>query len=361
LDAHKQYTWAAVERADGSLVREARIEHERGAIAEFLAACAPGSPVAVETIGNWYWIVDEIEAAGMRPRLVHARKAKLMMGMLNKTDKLDARGLNRLQRNGTLPTVWIPPGELRDARDLPRTRMVLVAQRTQLKNRLHATLGKYGLRVEGASDIFAPRARAELLRQIEQLPEQTRYAAGRVLAQLDALGREIAAFERRMQEAFRPTPELKLLESLPGVGFILAVVITLELGDVSRFATAEKLAGYSGTTPRVKSSGGKTRFGQLRPDVNRYLKWAFVEAANVVSLNRRREGWGERHVVRRYERIRARKGHAKAIGAVARHLAEAAYWMLKKQEAYREPRSESLVSSTKALARRGHERVTLDL
>src|SRR5207245_1927359 len=71
----------------------------------------PGDPgeVAVETIGNWYWIVDEIEAAGCVPKLVHARKAKLMMGEINKTDKLDARGLNRLQQAGTLPTVWIPP------------------------------------------------------------------------------------------------------------------------------------------------------------------------------------------------------------------------------------------------------------
>jgi hypothetical protein len=84
------------------------------------------------------WIVDEIEAAGCLPKLVHARKAKLMMGAINKTDKLDVRGLNQLQRNGTLPTVWIPPGELRDQRDLPRTRMVLVRQRS-VEDLLHIT------------------------------------------------------------------------------------------------------------------------------------------------------------------------------------------------------------------------------
>lgn len=70
----------------------------------------------------------------MDPRLVHARKAKLMLGMINKTDKLDARGLNRLQRTGTLPTVWIPSGEVRDQRELPRTRMVLARTRTRIKN-----------------------------------------------------------------------------------------------------------------------------------------------------------------------------------------------------------------------------------
>src|SRR6516225_7447922 len=119
FDAHKHYTLASVAQADGQLLREERIEHERGALQAFLARCEPGSPVALETVGNWYWIVDEIEAAGCQPKLVHARKAKLMMGQINKTDKLDARGLNLLQRTGTLPTVWIPPGELRDQRELP--------------------------------------------------------------------------------------------------------------------------------------------------------------------------------------------------------------------------------------------------
>ena len=143
------------------LVREARIEHDRGAFSQFLERCEHGSSVAVETIGNWYWIVDEIEAAGCRPKLVHAPKAKLMMGMINKTDKLDARGLNQLQRNGTLPVVWIPPGELRDQRDLPRTRMVLVQQRTRLKKRIHATLAKYAL-----------HAGASVLREIQNFRPQ---------------------------------------------------------------------------------------------------------------------------------------------------------------------------------------------
>src|SRR5215467_7843909 len=113
-----------------------RIEHERGAVSACLRRCAPASAVAVEATGHWYWIVGEIEAARLRPLLVHSRKAKLMMGLINKTDKLDVHGLNRLQRNGTLPTVWIPPAELRDLRERTRTRLVLSRSRTRLKNRL---------------------------------------------------------------------------------------------------------------------------------------------------------------------------------------------------------------------------------
>jgi transposase len=341
FDAHKRYTLASVVRPDGQLVREQRIAHERGALREFLERCEGGSPVAVETIGNWYWIVDEIEAAGCIPRLVHARKAKLMMGEINKTDKLDVRGLNRLQQTGTLPTVWIPPGELRDQRDLPRTRMVLVRQRTQLKNRIHATLAKYALHDVEVTDLFGVRGRLLLRERLDHLPPHTAYASRQLREQIEGLDGRVREFEKRIQATFKPTPVIQRMLTLPGVGLTLAVVIALEVGDVTRFATAEKLAGYAGTTPRVHASGGKARFGPSRPDVNRYLKWAFVEAANAVCLTRGRTP--RRHVSRLYERVARRKGHATAIGAVARHLAEATYWMLSKGEAYREPKASGRV------------------
>ena len=162
FDSHKRYTFASVEDHATGKIFDRRIEHERGALRTFLSAREPGSPVAVETIGNWYWIVDEIEAAGLKPQLVHARKAKLMMASSKKTDKLDAHGINRLQRVGTLPTVWIPDGALRDRRELFRTRMTLTRQRTSTKNRIHATLAKYGIRIEDTSDIFNTKGRAAI-------------------------------------------------------------------------------------------------------------------------------------------------------------------------------------------------------
>jgi transposase len=119
------------------------------------------------------------------------------------------------------------------------------------------------------------------------------------------------------------------------VGPILSAVIALEIGDVGRFPAAENLASYAGLVPRVHSSGGRTRMGQVGGDVNRTLKWAFVEAANLIVMQQRR--LADTHVLRLYRRIRARKNHQKAAVAVARHLAEAAYWVLRKREAYREP------------------------
>jgi len=337
FDSHKRYALASVAQPDGGILHEGRIPHTRGALRNFLARCEPGSPVAVETIGSWYWIVDEIEQAACVPRLVHARKAKLMMGMINKTDKLDARGLNRLQRNGTLPMVWIPPGPLRDLRDLPRTRMLFVRQRTQLKNRIHAALAKYALSVTEVTDAFGKRGHELVRARLAQLPPHTAYATELQLAQVDHLEGQIRLLEARMREAVETTPAIAWLQTLPGVGFILAVVIAAEVGDVRRFATAEKLAAYAGTVPRIHASGGKVRYGPARSDANRTLKWAYVEAANCISAHRARQP--ARFVTRLYLRIARKRGHPKAILAVGRHLAEATYWILTKGEAYREPRS----------------------
>jgi transposase len=347
FDSHKRYTWARIEDEDGNNVQECRIEHRRGNIAGFLLQQEGGSAVALETIGNWYWIVDEIERAGMRPVLVHAGKAKLMMGCINKTDKLDAKGLNMLQRVGRLPKVWIPPGDIRDKRELPRVRMVFGNARTKLKNRIHSVLDKYGLQdeFEDISDIFGVKGIQRLNRVIEQLPEQTYYTTVLLLDHLEQTQQKINRIEERMKELFEETPQSMLVKTLPGVGFILAVVIIQEVGDIGRFSGAECFASYCGTTPRVHASGGKVRYGRLRPDTNHYLKWAFSEAGNSVALNSRR--LPDRHVSQLYNRIRHRRNHGKAIGAVARHLAEATYWVLSKGEAYRE-RGLLEVSSTGA-------------
>src|SRR5437660_9132117 len=126
FDSHKRYS--LVEREDvatGKIVQQVRLTHGPGAVRRYLARCAPGTAVALEATGNWYWIVEEIEQAGPQPRLVHPRKAKLMMGLINKTDKLDVHGLNRLQLDGTLSAVWITHRALPPLRELTRAPRVL--------------------------------------------------------------------------------------------------------------------------------------------------------------------------------------------------------------------------------------------
>lgn len=336
FDSHKHYTVIEREGIETRKAVQRRIEHSPGAIRTALAGIEPGTVVAVEAMGSWYWIVSEIEQAGLVPALVHPRKAKLMMGMINKTDKLDVHGLNRLQRNRTLPTVWIAPAGTRDLREVTRTRMVLTQHRARLKNRLLATLAKYGFLVEDCSDSFGFKARKhQWPGLLVKLPEHTRWSAELLLEQLDLVNRQVAEQEKRLGQLLTVTPQMVLLMTLPGVGLILAGVIVMEIGDIARFASAERLASYAGTTPRVHSSGDKTRYGKCRSDVNRYMKWAFVEAGNSIAMNAGKNP--QRHVSELYRRLRHRKNHQKAVGAVARHLAEAAYWMLTKGECYKDP------------------------
>lgn len=335
FDSHKHYTLMEKQKIRSGRAHQCRIEHCPGAIRSALSGCAAGTPVAVEATGNWYWIVDEIEQAGLVPRLVHPRKAKLMMGMINKTDKLDVHGLNRLQQNRTLPTVWIPQAALRDLRALTRGRLGLTGRRTRLKNTIRATLSKYGLQITGCSDVFGRKGRGLLQERIETLPEHSAYMTRLQLQELDDLLPRIDQVQGRLKALVEVDEQMRLLMSLPGVAVILATTIALELGEIDRFPTAEHLAAYAGTTPRVHSSGGKTRYGRTRPDVNRYLKWAFAEAGNSVAVNHLR--CPHRHVSQLYGRLRKRRNHSIAIGAVARHLAEATFWILSKEESYRDP------------------------
>jgi transposase len=336
-DAHRRYSLFVVLDTNTLSVTQTRVNHRPGAILEFLSSYPEGTPVALETVGNYYWIADEIEQAGCVPLLAHAAKAKVIMGNINKTDKLDAKGLAILIHLGSLPTVWLPPGEIRDERELHRTRMALSKVRTTLKNRIHATLAKYALNTSSHSDIFVGRGRAWLIRTRRELPLETCRCLDQQLELLDTTMKQIATLEQRIQERIELTPEMQCLKTIPGVGNILAIVIEREVGTVDRFPTAGHLAAYAGVVPRVHSSGGKTRFGRMRKQANNYLKWAFIEAANVVVAHRHHASWRDKKVTKVYERICRRKGHATAVGAVARHLAESTFWVLKKGEDYQDP------------------------
>ncbi len=344
-DAHKKYSVCSGISEAGEIIPAQRVEHERQGFSSFLATLPKGSEIAIESVGNWYWMVDEMEKAGHKPSLVHAGKAKLMMGNINKTDKLDARGLAILARNGTLPAVWIPPGELRDQRELPRMRLVLVSIRTKLKNRIHATFAKYGITFEEVTDIFGGKGRQLLEQAMDQLPPETRHSVEEQLSLIDQVEQSITQAEKRISAVIKEDHAMQILKTIPGIGSILAITIAVEMGSVDRFPTGEKFASYAGKTPRVSSSGGKTHYGKVRPDVNRYLKWAFTEAANAIVLQQHR--LGDCHVLRLYWRVRQHGGHAKAITAVGRHLAEATYWMLKNNEPYREPGTKTMIDSVR--------------
>lgn len=228
-----------------------------------------------------------------------------------------------------------PPRELRDQREMLRWRMCLSNLRTRIKNRIHGVLQRYNLQVDCA-DVFGDRGRGELMMRLDELPEYSRESVVRQVQTVDHVESEIAASEQILEKMLETSAEREILDTLPGVGRILRAVLTLEIGNVERFEGADRLASYAGLVQAARESAEHRGKEKCPRDCNVYLKWAYVEAANVISLNRKH--WAGRHVVQLYERVKqSTKLHGKATTAVARHLAEASYWMLKKQEVYQEP------------------------
>jgi len=343
-DAHARYSIFVSMDENGKAAAPTRVEHDELEMRRFLSTLPAGSPVALETSGNWYWLVRAMEEAGLDPRLAHALEVKKRMPGRNKTDGLDAKGLALLLRNDALPEVWIPPAKLLDLRDLMRTRLSVRQQGSLLKCRIQAALRRYGARDYGdRADLFAGKSRAKLSGSIARLPQETRLATLHEWELLDFLEAQIAALEERIRERIASVGWVRLLKSLPGIGTILGCTLYLEIGDVGRFATPEKLASYAGLVPTVHASGGKLWQGSIPRSANHFLKWAFVEAANVIVAHQKQ--WPQRHVVRLYQRLRASKCHGKAATAVARHLAESSWWILTKKQPYREPAPATLSSS----------------
>ncbi len=344
-DLHKKYAVFVVMDERGKTEPPVKVANDLLELRGYLRKLPAGASVAVEASGSWYWFIDELEEAGLDARLVNPLEAKKRIGGRNKTDAKDAAGLARLLASGTLPEVWIPPAKLRDVRGLLRTRLALRHHTTTLKNRIHGAIRRYGQYEAGEpNNLFAGKGRVQLSVYVGGLPEETRLATRHEWELVDTVEQHIGALEARIRSGIGQLGYVRMLQSLPGVGPILGPTIYLEIGDVARFASAEKLASYAGLTPTVHSSGGKTHMGPTPRAANHYLKWAFVEAANAVVM--RKDRFQGTHVLQLYERLRSRKNHSKAVVAVARHLAEASWWMLTNKQTYREPAPASMASST---------------
>ena len=210
---------------------------------------------------------------------------------------------------------------------------------TALKNRISSALARYGLPQQFRGDLFGKAEAATKCRQdsVAVLPEHSRFATQQELDLREAVETGVHTVTEEIGATVGKLGWVRRLRTMPGVGEILGPTIYVEIGRVDRFPTPAHLAAYAGLVPRVSSSGGHTRIGRTRRECNRFLKWAFVEAAEVVVAHQ--ESMNSQHVVRLYRRVKNNKPdrHGKAVVAVARHLAESAWHILKRNQDYREP------------------------
>ncbi|NYT83874.1 transposase [Alcaligenaceae bacterium] len=285
------------------VVDEKRLPNDLEKILAFLQPCkAQLSGVAVESTFNWYWLVDGLQAGGFNVHLANPGAIKKYEGLKHSGDESDARYLAHLLRLNILPTGTILAPQHRALRDLARQRGARL-----LSNQ-----------VKGLS--------AERIEQMG-LHEDVAFALKANLAVIDTLSEQIGLLEKRLQEKVGQRPEYKLLTSVPGIGQVLATTILLETGPIERFAAAGQFASYARCVNSVHTSNGKKKGAGNTRNGNKYLAWAFVEAAY----------FAMRYCAqakRFYARKKAKTNTAVAIKALAHKLARACFHILKERKPF---------------------------
>lgn len=343
IDFHKRYSVFCVLDASGTILERGRIEHAFPQLFVDLIRRYPKARVVFETTMNWAWLYEILEAhlpAGSIV-LADAFKTRIIAESQVKTDKVDALILARLLRAGMVCEVHIPSKTARQRKEVLRQRCFFVRQRTMIRNRIHRLLGaQHNLQLPQCSDLFGKRGLGFLDKL--DLPAPSGLLLKQQLEMLRSLQARIAEDEATLKTMLEDSPELGFIRSLPGMGPILSAVVVSEIDSIKRFTSAQKLCGYAGLCPSTSSSGGKTHQGRLVPRCNKWLRWAFVEAAWVaIGCS---PYFGDH-----YKRKRALGKKANtAILSTARRMARIAWQLLTEQRAF-----ESLPPAQKTEGRTG--------
>jgi transposase len=238
-------------------------------------ACGPVRAV-IESMNGARFVHDTLELAGWDVEIADAVKVKGLAPLACKTDRIDAFVLAELSRRDLVPAIWLPDPGVRAHRERARFRLHLVHHRVGLKNRIHASLIAFGHPCP-TSDLFGVHGRERLAELA--FPEPWRSDIAACLELIDHLDTQITGIEADLRREGADHRYVPLLMTVPGISWILAYTIAAEIGDIGRFETPKKLAGYSGLCPRVWQSGGQDRRGRLTKQGPKHLRWALVEAA----------------------------------------------------------------------------------
>ena len=325
IDLHSNNSVVTVTDEADRVVAEKRLPNDLDKIIEFLSPWREElAGVVVESTYNWYWLVDGLQQAGFEVKLANTYAIKKYDGLKYSGDQTDARHLAHLLRLGILPTGTILPPDHRAIRDLTRKRMQLVRSRTS-----HILAIENILARQRAISMRGNQVKRLTHADVEQmgLPEDVALAVQSNRAVIATLGEQINLLEKRLQERLGERIEYALLTSVPGIGRILAATILLETGPIERFDAVGNYASYARCVDSRNMSNGKKKGQGNAKNGNKYLVWAFVEAANfALRFNAQAK--------RFYERKKAKTNNLVATKALAHKLARACYHILKERTAF---------------------------
>lgn len=326
IDLHSNNSVVVVIDEQDRVIYERRLPNDLKMILGHLSAYRENiEAIAVESTFNWYWLVDGLMESGYTVKLVNTVAVKVYDGMKYTGDEHDARHLAHLLRLGILPTGYIYPKEERAVRDLLRKRAQLVRCRTaqilSIENLVSRNSGeaidaRQIRQLDGATLLKLCDGNAAHLLAIE---------SNRTV--LRCLDEQIALVEKRVLEQAKLKPAFKNILTIDGIGKILGMTIMYETGSIDRFKKVGHFASYARCVDSQRFSNGKKKGSGNSKNGNKYLAWAFVEAAHFATRH-------SEPIRRFYQRKKSKRNTTVAIKAVAHKLARACYHMLKNQVSF---------------------------
>ena len=320
LDVHKRYTYATILDPDGEILVQKKMNNEE--VTRFLKP-HPVEHVAMEATTSIAPLHRMLTGEGYTVHVAHPKETRTIAKARIKTDKTSSRALAELLRVNGLPESYWPPPEVAQLREKVRRRAFLVRQRSKLKVKIRDVLVYEGVKPPEGYGLFT-RKGVEWLRSLNLEPVDCS------LRLIPPLSREILVLSKELRGLAGDDPDVRLLETVPGVGYYTAVLVKAEVGDVERFHRKERMASYSGLVPSTKSSGGVTRHGKITRCGSKWLRWGMVEATPAHLRY-------DTPITRLYHRVAERRGRKTARVAAARKLLEVCHSVLKNRRPYYNP------------------------
>jgi transposase len=273
--------------------------------------------IAVESTFNWYWLVDALMEAGFQVELVNTAKVVQYSGLKRTNDRYDAFHLAHLMRLGILPTGYIYPKADRGLRDLLRKRIQLVQDRSS-----HIIRYKSQIQMHTGQTIRADYIKAKKYQVPIVGDANVQLALQSHIALIRALSTQIKLLEGTILDQVEPVPDFDRLKTASGIGDILAETILLETGDITRFKGPGNFASYSRCVDSRRESNGKKKGENNRKNGNKYLAWAFIEAATFAIRHSDKAN-------RYYHKKCKATNPIVAKKALAHKIARACYWVMR--------------------------------
>jgi len=325
IDLHSNNVVIGIMDTDGKRVTSAKLPCELKEIAKFLAPFKKRlEQVAVESTYNWYWLVDGLQELKYPVVLANPAAMQQYSGIKHADDTNDAFFLAELLRLKILPTGQIYDAQLRPVRDLLRRRMTLVHQRTALM----LSFKSLYTRTTGQEMTLSQLKELEI-KEAQELYDHpaNQIIAGMQIKHIEQLTESINKIERVVMASARELPAYGKLTTLPGIGIILGMTITMEVGSIERFAEAGHFASYCRTVQAQRTSNSKKKGENNSKCGNKYLAWAFIEAANFARrYDPQCRKW--------YDRKAAKTSKVIATKALACKLAKAAWFLMSQGSDY---------------------------